>query len=115
LATQACTIPKNIIVTWFYIIWTITWSLAITIGDNKINNTNKYTSNAGYFNCHADAAVRCGAHRPLVHIPGFNRSHCMPPSGECSHHIAAAAAMVDNFGRKHKTPTKNYFWLANLR
>jgi hypothetical protein len=39
----------------------------------------------------------------------------MPPSGECSHHIAAAAAMVDDFGQKHKTPTKNYVWLANLR
>jgi hypothetical protein len=33
----------------------------------------------------------------------------MPPSGECSHRIAAAAAMVDDFGRKHKTLTKNYF------
>ena len=23
--------------------------------------------------------------------------------------------MVDDFGQKHKTPTKNYVWLANLR
>ena len=115
LATQACTIPTNIIVTLFYIIWTITWSLAIIIGDNKINNTNKYTSNAGYFDCHADAEERCGAHRPLEHIPGFNRSHWMPSLGECSHHIAAAAAMVEFFCRNHKTQTKNYFWLANLR
>jgi hypothetical protein len=33
----------------------------------------------------------------------------MPPSGECLHSIAAAATMVDNFGQKHKTLTKNYF------
>jgi hypothetical protein len=33
----------------------------------------------------------------------------MPPSSECSHRIAAAAAMVDDFGRKYKTQTKNYF------
>jgi hypothetical protein len=32
----------------------------------------------------------------------------MSPSSECSHRIAAAAAMV-NDGRKHKTLTKNYF------
>jgi hypothetical protein len=37
------------------------------------------------------------------------RSHWMPPLGECSHHIAAAAVMADDFGRKHKTLTKNYF------
>jgi hypothetical protein len=45
----------------------------------------------------------------MEHIPGFNRSHWMPPSVECSHRIAAAAAMVNDFGRKHKTLTKNYF------
>jgi hypothetical protein len=31
--------------------------------------------------------------------------------GECSHRIAAAAAFVNNFGRKHKTLTKNHFKL----
>jgi hypothetical protein len=45
----------------------------------------------------------------MEHIQGFTGSHWMPPSGECSHRIAAAAAMVDDFGRKHKTLTKNYF------
>jgi hypothetical protein len=29
--------------------------------------------------------------------------------GFTSHRIAAAAAMVDDCGRKHKTQTKNYF------
>jgi hypothetical protein len=54
-------------------------------------------------------AVRCGAHLLMKHSQGFTRSQLMLTSGECSHRIAAAAAMVDNFGRKHKTLTKNYF------
>jgi hypothetical protein len=33
----------------------------------------------------------------------------MPPLGECSHCIAAAAAMVNDFGQKHKTLTKTIF------
>jgi hypothetical protein len=41
--------------------------------------------------------------------PGFNRSHWMPPTGECSHCIAAAAAMVNDFGQKHITLTKTIF------
>jgi len=46
---------------------------------------------------HADAAVRCGVHCPMKHNHGFTLSQWMPPSGECSHRIAAAAAMVNNF------------------
>jgi hypothetical protein len=49
------------------------------------------------FDNHADAAVRCGAHCPMKHNQGFTQSQWMPPSGECSHRIAAAAAMVDEF------------------
>jgi hypothetical protein len=33
----------------------------------------------------------------------------MPPSGKCLRHIAPLAAMVDDFGGKHKTPTTNFF------
>jgi hypothetical protein len=33
----------------------------------------------------------------------------MPPLGECSHCIAVAAAMVNDFGQKHKTLTKTIF------
>jgi len=44
----------------------------------------------------ASAAVRRRAHRPMEHIQGFTRSQWMPPLGECSHRIAAAAAMVDD-------------------
>ena len=56
-----------------------------------------------------DAVVRCGAHRPMEHILGFTQGNWMPLSVECLHGIAAAAAMVDDFGWKHKTLTKNYF------
>jgi hypothetical protein len=41
--------------------------------------------------------VRRGVHRPIEHIQGFTRSHCMPPLGECLRRIAPAAAMVDGF------------------
>jgi hypothetical protein len=72
--------------------------------------TNKYMSNAGNFDCHADTAVRCGAHCLVEHIPGFTQgSHWMPPLDECLHCIAAAATMVDDFSRKHKTLTKTIF------
>jgi hypothetical protein len=33
----------------------------------------------------------------MEHIQGFTRSHWMPPSGECLHRIALAAAMVKEF------------------
>ncbi len=42
-------------------------------------------------------AVGYRAHRPMEHIPGFTRSHWMPPSGKCLCQIAPAAAMVDEF------------------
>jgi hypothetical protein len=45
----------------------------------------------------------------MKHIQGFTRNHWMPPLGELSHCIAAAAAMVDNFGQKHKTLKTNFF------
>jgi hypothetical protein len=61
------------------------------------------------FDHHADAAVRCQTYRLMKHNQGFTRSQWIPPSGECSHRIAAAAAMVDDFGQKHKTLTKNCF------
>jgi hypothetical protein len=37
----------------------------------------------------------------IEHIPGFTRSHWMLQSGKCLHHVAVAAAMVDNFSQKH--------------
>jgi hypothetical protein len=75
------------------------------MGDKEINDNKKYTLNAGNYDCRVDVAVRCWAHRPMDHIPGFTRSNWMLPSGECSHRITTAAAMVEDFGRKHKTLT----------
>jgi hypothetical protein len=48
-------------------------------------------------------------HFPMEHILGFTRSHWMPPSVECLHCIATAAALVVDFGAKHKTQSKIYF------
>ncbi len=50
---------------------------------------------AGDFDHHVDAAVRCGAHRPMEHILCFTRSHWMPSLGKCLRLIAPAATMVD--------------------
>jgi hypothetical protein len=63
----------------------------------RINDNKKCRQTDGNFDCHADAAVRCGAHRSLDHIRGFTRSHWMQPSGECLRRIAPAATMVDEF------------------
>jgi hypothetical protein len=62
------------------------------IGDNIT-----YRRIAGDFDCHTDAAVRRGAHRPIEHIQGFTRSHWMPPLGECLCRTAPAAIMVNEF------------------
>jgi hypothetical protein len=67
------------------------------VGDNESTTTTKCRQIAGNFDCHADAAVRRGAHRPVEHIQGFTLSHWMPPLVECLRRIAPAAAMVDEF------------------
>jgi hypothetical protein len=87
----------------------ITWSLAYDCGQQQIYNDTKYMSNAEDLEHHADAAVQCGAHRPINHIPGFTRSHWMPPLGECMRHISPAAAMVNEYVATHKTLTKHNF------
>ena len=78
-------------------------------GQQRIGDNKKCRRIAGDFDCHADAAVRRGADRPMEHIQGFTRSHWMPPSGECLRRIAPAAAMVDDFEKTHKTLTKHNF------
>jgi hypothetical protein len=62
-------------------------------GQQRISNKKKCRN----FDCHADAAVRGGAHRLIEHIQGFTRSHWMLPLGECLRRIAPAAAMVNEF------------------
>jgi hypothetical protein len=79
------------------------------VANNEINDSKKCRKIAGNFDGHADAAVQCVMHCPMEHIPGFTRSHWMPPSGKCLRHIALAAAKVINFGCKHKSLTKHNF------
>jgi hypothetical protein len=67
------------------------------VGNNESATTKKCRRIAGTFDCHADAAVRRRAHRPIEHNQGFNLSHWMLPSGKCLRRIAPTAAMVDEF------------------
>jgi hypothetical protein len=78
----------------------------MVVANNKINEDKKYRQIAGNINCHADAAVQRGVHRPMEHIPGFPRSLWMPPLCKCLRRIALAVAMVDNFGCKQKNTNK---------
>jgi hypothetical protein len=43
----------------------------MVMGDSRIGDYEKYREIAGRFDDHADAAVRCGAHRPMEHIQCF--------------------------------------------
>jgi hypothetical protein len=81
------------------------------MGNNGINNDEKYMDIAGHFDGHVDVAVQCQAHLPMEHISGVNRSHWhwMSPSGECLHRIAPTAATVDNFDCKHTQTNKKCF------
>jgi hypothetical protein len=47
----------------------------MVVANNKIDDDEKYTSNAGDFDRHADVAVQCGVHRPMERICGFMQSH----------------------------------------
>ncbi len=78
-------------------------------GQQRIDGNKKCRRIDGNFDCHDNAAEQCGAHRPMEHIQSFTRSHWMSPLVKCLCCIAPAAAMVDDFGQKHKTLTKNYF------
>jgi hypothetical protein len=81
----------------------------MVVGNNGINYDEKCRESAGDFNHHVDAAVQCGAHHPMEHIPGFTRSHWMPPLGECLRRITPVAAMVDEYIENTQNTNKNYF------
>jgi hypothetical protein len=66
-------------------------------GRQQIDRNKKCRQLDGNFDCHGNAAVRCGVYRPMEHIRGFTGSHWMPPSVECLRHIAPTAAMVKEF------------------
>ena len=81
-------------------------------GQQRISDNKKCRQIAGDFDCHTDAAVQHGAHCPIEHVQGFTRSHWMPPSGECLHHIAPAATMVDKFVENTLNTNKTQLYLA---
>jgi hypothetical protein len=68
--------------------------------------TTKKRQIAGDFDGHANAAVQCMAHRPIVHIQCFTKSHWMLLLGKCLRRIAPAAAKVIDFRYKHKNANK---------
>ena len=81
-------------------------------GRQRINGNNKCRRIGGNVDCHGNAAVRRGAHRPMEHIQSFTRIHWMPPSGKCLRHIAPVAAMVDELVETTQNTNKKLF-LAN--
>jgi len=82
-------------------------------GQQRIGDNKKCRQIACDFDCHADAAVRCGAHPPMEHIPGFTRSHCMPPLGEFLHRITPAATMVNKFVENTLNTNKTQLLTSN--
>jgi hypothetical protein len=81
----------------------------MVMADIGIKDYEKHREIACHFDDHEDAAVRCGAHCLVAHIPGFTTNHRMPPLGKCLRHIAPVAAMVNDFDCKHKKLTKTTF------
>jgi hypothetical protein len=86
----------------------ITWSLSTVVG-NGIDGNKKCRESAGDFNHHADAAVQCRGHCLMEHIPGFTRSHWMPPLGKCLCSIAPVATMVDKYVENTQNTNKKLF------
>ncbi len=82
-------------------------------GQQRINDNEKCRQIARDFDCHADAAVQRGLHRPMEHIQGFTWSHWMSPLVECLRRIAPAAAMVDEFERNTQNTNKTQLLASN--
>ena len=82
-------------------------------GQQQIGNNQKCRQIAGDFDCHEDAVVRCGVHRPMEHIPGFTQSHWMPPSVKCLRRIAPAATIVKEFESNTQSANKTQLLASN--
>ena len=82
-------------------------------GQQWIDDSQKIRRIAGNFDCHADSAVRRGAHCPMEHVQGFIQSHWMPPSGEWLRRIVPAAAMVDEFVELTQNTNKTQLLASN--
>ena len=86
-------------------------------GQQRIDDNKKCRQIAGNFDCHADVAVRRGAHRPMEHIQGSGL-HWKPldaAMGECMCciGIAPAAAMVDEFVENTQNTDKTQLLASN--
>ena len=57
---------------------TITMLFSYGYEQQQIIDNKKFRRIAGDFDCHRDAVVQRGAHRPIQHAQGFTRSHWMP-------------------------------------
>ena len=88
-------------------------SFSYVSAQQRISNNNKMQANCWCFDCHADAVVQHGAHRPIEHIQGFTRSHWMPPAGKCLRHIAPAATMVNLFVETTQNTNKTQLLRSN--
>ena len=82
-------------------------------GQQQINDNKNAGKLLAILIGHADVAVRRGVHRPMEHIQGFTRSHWMPPSSECLHHINPVAAMVDEFVQTIQNTNKRQLLVSN--
>jgi hypothetical protein len=81
-------------------------------GQQRIGNIKKCRRIAGDFDCHADAAVQCEAHRPMEHIQAS-----LEATGRC--HWASACVVSPRqppwsmiLNKTLKTLTKHNFQLA---
>jgi hypothetical protein len=69
----------------------------------KLSMMIKCTLSAIRFNGNGGSLMQYKAHHPMQHVPGYSRSHWMPPLGNYLLHIAPAAARAT----ANKTTTKN--------
>ncbi len=82
-------------------------------GRKRIDGNKKCRRIDGNFYCHGDAAARREAHRLIEHVQGFTRSHWMPSLVKCLHHIAQAAAMVNEFIETTQNTNKTQLLASN--
>ncbi len=81
--------------------------------DNEIGDDKTWRQNAGNFDCHGNAAVQRGVHRPIEHVQGFTESHWMLTLAKCLGRIAPAAAMVNKFVETTQNTNKKQLLASN--
>jgi hypothetical protein len=82
----------------FYLLWTITWLLAMVVRQQKSMMGKNTRQLVAVLVAMVMRQVQCSLHSPIEEVQGFKRSHLMPPSDKCWHCIAPAAALVIDFG-----------------